>query len=532
MLKRVLSEILCAVILAGTVSGCASKTGKTSSSSQSSSSQATATEAFKLPLTAKPTSVTWATPDSYYAPASLNSGLAIWPEIEKKTNVKVNWQVVPNDQYNTSMQVKFSAASNLADIVAVPNGDPSLYGQSGLLIPIDDLIQKYAPNIQKVFEENPGVKAAHTSPDGHIYGLTPIMADLPEPWLVRKDWLDKLNLKEPDTLDDWVAMLQAFKDKDPNGNGKKDEIAFCASPSWFGEAFGLPIASPATSEFEVVDGKVSYAWTDPKMVDLLTFVNKLYTKGLLDPDYGNQSAEGIESKVANNRVSSYVMYFDWGMDWEKELQKAGVADARYIPVMPPKGPNGHREIIDSGLVDGGFTSISKDCKDPVTAIKLMDYLWSPEGQRYLAWGIEGKTYTMENGKPKFTEFVTNNKDGLGVSDALRTVGAWPTIPWVQQKDQYQQMLDMNDDYKNFASMIKPITIHPFPIILPSKEETDRLTVLENDITTYRSEMYVKFVTGKEPISNFSKFVETLKGMGLDEFVQIKQKQYDRYVSVK
>lgn len=182
----------------------------------------------------------------------------------------------------------------------------------------------------------------------------------------------------------------------------------------------------------------------------------------------------------------------------------------------------------TNVIDKRFSSITKACKDPVLAVKFLDYLWSEEGIRYLAWGIEGKTYITENGGPTFTEYTKNNPYGLGISDTLRSVGAWPTVPWVQQREEYVDMLSLFPEFKNFPQLIGPILKEPFPMLLASKEEYERLMMLERGITNYREEMVDAFIIGKEPIENFQDYVDTLEQLGLKELLSIKQKQYEHY----
>lgn len=493
---------------------------------------------FKLPLTDKPATIKWATVENWYPPASLTSGLPVWKEIEKITNVKIEWDVAPDAQYITAMQTRLAAATDLPDIVRVPGGDPTAYGQADVLIPLEDLIQKYAPNVQKVFARDPEAKKLMTSGDGHIYGLAPIIREssyvMPNYFTIRKDWLDQLGLKVPDNLDDWYNVLKEFKEKDPNGNGKPDEIPWGNDPLFFGEAFGLHLWASAWQGgyWADKDGKVFYQWTDPRMKELLIWLNKLYKEGLLDPDYGNPSAENFQTKVTKNLVGAMNNWPDLTYAWAKILRSSGAPNAHYIPVVPPAGPKGDRSMEGYGIVDMGFQGITKDSKDPVLAIKLMDFLWSEQGIKFMAWGIEGKSYTEENGKLKYTDWVMKNPDGLGMSDALRTLGAWPTIPWIQQRDTYLQMLAADPDFANAPELVKPYLVDPFPPLLATKEEQERLTVLQNDINTYRSEMITKFIIGQESLDNFDTFVETLKSMNLDELVAIKQKQYERTMGRK
>lgn len=487
-----------------------------------------------ISVTNKPTVIRWATHENYYEPARLNSNLEVWQEIEKKTNIKIMWEVLPFVQYDAAMSVKLASGANLPDMVVVPNYDPTPYGQSGLFIPIEDYIEKYAPNILKIFKSNAEYRDLMTSTDGHIYGLAPIVkgsADTLQPtFAIRKDWLVKLNLMEPTTLNDWVDVLRAFKDSDPNGNGLKDEIPFMSSPYYFSEAFGLQLKSG--SDYFVKGKEVKYQWAEQSMLDYLAFVNKLYNEGLLGYNYWNRPVQTLQSYVVSDRVGSFVSYPDWVNSWGKKLNAKTNNKSKYIPILPPMGTNGERSLDTTTAVDKRFSSITSSCKEPVNAVKLLDYLWSEEGVRYLAWGIEGKTYKIENGVPKFTDFVTQNPNGLGMSDALRSVGAWPTIPWIQQREQYEQMLSLFAGFENFSKDIKPILKEPFPMFLAGKEEQTRLMHLENGINNYREEMIDNFIIGKEPLSKFKEYINTLKGMGLDELLKIKQKQYDRYLEQK
>lgn len=539
MLKRVNSLILVLVMLLSTVvAGCGKKAAETKPV-DNAGKQTGQVEPFKLPLTSEKKTLVWATRDSWYAPASYNSGLEVFKKMEEATNVHIQWDVNASD-YATKMKLRLTSGTNLPDIVAVP-GDPTAYAESGVIIPLEDLIAKYAPNIQRIFKEYPGVKETFTGPDGHIYTLSAITKEgdeaNPFTWVIRKDWLDKLGLKMPVTLDDWYNVLTAFKQKDPNGNGKPDEIPLFEQPTIFGEAFGINLSSG--SDFQVVDGKVEYKWADPRMPEYLAYANKLYKAGLLDKDYVGQSdpndeaysSDDQQSKVAKNIVGAYFNAPDWSTAFQKPLIDSGVKDASYVPIIPAKGDKGDCFLTTgTGALPRG-TGITKACKDPVLAIKLLDYMWSEEGIRYLAWGIEGKTYTMVDGKPQLTQDVLNNAKGLGASDVLRTVGAWPTFPWVQQRAQYDQMMAGAKEFKGFPDYIKPVLKTEFPATRGTKDETDRVAAIDADLKTYREEMIAKFTIGKEPLSNFPKFIEKMKEMGLDEMVQIKQTQYDRYTKL-
>ncbi len=108
-----------------------------------------------------------------------------------------------------------------------------ILAEQGVALPLNDYIEKYGVETKKMFETNPAIKALITLLDGKIYGM-PHYNDcyhcsMSQKMWVYKPWLDKLGLKVPETTDEFEAMLKAFKEKDPNGNGKADEIPMSGS---------------------------------------------------------------------------------------------------------------------------------------------------------------------------------------------------------------------------------------------------------------------------------------------------------------
>lgn len=494
-----------------------------------------AAEALTLPLMAEPVEVTWATVENWFPSASYADGLEVWETIAEKTNIRIKWEVLPDEQYLVSMQTRLAAGQNLPDILRVPGGDPTYYGQMGLLLPLNDLIEEHAPNIKWYFNEKyPITGKLMKSGDGNYYGIAPIIIEssrvMPNYFMIRKDWLENVGLEPPTNTDEWLTMLRAFKEKDANGNGDpNDEIPWANDPLFFGEAFGLHLwASTWQGGFFTDDaGKVYYQFTDDRMVDLLKYLSLMWSEGLIDPDYGNPSAETLLSKFMRNTVGSMHNWPDYGIGWPQRM-KTEYPDAKLIPVVPPKGPNGDQSLEGYGSVDAGFAGISKDCKNPEAAIKVMDFMWSEEGRRLLAYGIEGTTYEMVDGQPVYFDVVIKNPEGMGASDVLRTYGAWPTIPWVQQEGSYVQIMAADEDWKDAAqTCLAPFYVEPFPWMLATKEEQDQLSVMLNDINTYRSEEITKFIRGERSIDTFEDFKMEMEGMGLAQVLAIKQAQWDR-----
>lgn len=543
--KTGLSVISAVMVAAVTLTACGSnKEARKPAAGEGSSTPPAASgpaEGYTLPIV-KDGSVTlsiavrdFAPPDSY------TKGFPVWQEIEKRTGVKIDWRVTPNDQYNDVMNVKLAAGKDLPDIITLPTADPVKTADDGLIVPLDNLIAKYAPNITKFLKDNPEVDKKMRSPDGKLYAISSVTSGSayadPYGFLIRQDWLDKLGLQQPKTLDDWYNVLKAFKEKDPNGNGKADEIPF--SPdlklrglTLFGGAKGLHLFY-SSGYYPDANGKVQFEWLKPEAKELIEWLNKLYKEGLIDAEFMTRTTDSNTANITRSQVGATNRFLNGKPKFEAAMKKAGDTAALWNMTLPPSGPNSKGFYEKYGPISGWF-SISKDAKNPEAAIKFLDYIYaSEEGNRLVTFGIEGKTYTMVNGQPKYTEFAYNNPDGKDINAVLRSVGASPTMPWIRASEgplslSVKEIMDLDPKSAEQANKVKDYLIVANPFSLPSVEESEILSRYLTEITTYVDSTLAKFVTGVEPI-DWNKFTSQVKALGIDKVLEVKQKQYDRFV---
>lgn len=224
---------------------------------------------------------------------------------------------VDDASWNEKKNLAF-AAGELPDFFmtngALTSNDVMNYGQQGQLIPLNDLIDAYAPNIKKFLDANPEVKKSITDPDGKIYalpGVNPVKreASIGRYW-INKPWLDNLGLEMPTTLDEFYTVLKAFKEKDPNGNGKADEIPASGSVSnpismIVLSALGLTESSANGISLDKSDTKVIYAPEQPEYKEYLIFMNKLFKEGLIDPEYFTQNIQAYRGKAQQGLVGFF-----------------------------------------------------------------------------------------------------------------------------------------------------------------------------------------------------------------------------------
>ena len=149
-------------------------------------------------------------------------------KVAEKAGVTIDWNLVSPTNYVNSISPMLAAGTDLPDIVELPDLDPNMtYIQSGLFVPLDEYIDQYMPNYKKYLEENPDVKASLTAEDGHIYYVPQtVVTDNYQPcMMINMQWLNELGMEVPKTLDEFVAVLKAFRDNDMNGNGDTtDEV--------------------------------------------------------------------------------------------------------------------------------------------------------------------------------------------------------------------------------------------------------------------------------------------------------------------
>lgn len=510
-----------------------------------------AAEEYTLPLgDYDNTFLNVATYDNYYTAASYADPLPVLEEIEKRTGVQINWDCMPSGQYNEPMRVRLAAGKDLPDIVQIPGASNAykteIYALAlqGTLIPLEELIREHAPNIAKlIWEEQPELGKAFTAPDGHIYHIAQnylgTNAAGSRSLLLRTDWLDTLNLEVPVTIDDWYNVLKAFKEGDPNGNGLADEIAISAFSKnglteygYLATAFGL--AAPGTKYIDD-NGTVVCQYDLPDFKDFLAFLNKLYAEGIMDPEYTLGAEAKMNALASKDILGCCSHYAEFALLWSGTARSAGNPNsekAEYHLVVPPMPQDGSDiRMIDRTMV-GHTYGITKNCKDPVLAIKWLDYVYAnPEGRDMLLYGLEGLTYTVdENGNKQWTEYVANHPDGLNVASALRSVGAFPAQ--FSNRTIEFGILYYGQETIDECKVVEKYQISPFPTIMSTEEEIDLITALSADIDTYENEMIQKFVTGQVSLDEFDKFRATVRAMGGDELTAIYQQQLDRYYNAQ
>lgn len=450
-------------------------------------------------------------------------------ELGKRTNVYWKMELAPisnaAERYNIMM-----ASSELPDVVNYQFVDIMMYAEKGAFEPLDELIEQYAPNLKSVLDEDPSYRKTLKGNDGKIYVVPNVGAiKVSEVFYLRQDWLDKLGLDTPKTIDDWYEMLKAFKERDPNGNGEKDEIPYSVRNKRnnlmvFGYAWGLQ-----DDEFFIEDGKVKYGAADPRMKELITWLAKLYSEGLIDPNYLTNDAKLWEANFVNGKSGAT---HDWISRINSFNANVGKVDpsADFRAVLPPVGPAGKpmtRHQQEKLRIDSASAAIASTSKYKVEIMKMFDYMFSEEGNLLMNFGIEGVHYKMENGYPKYTDIIMNDPDGRAPNVMTGVFGISRDIP-LKKDIRYEEQVVLLPASAEAVKMYEPVIVPPYPKLKFTDDEQEVLNAKYTEIKTYVDEMLDKFITGYEPIDKFDAFVKKLYDIGLEDVIKIHEDALARY----
>lgn len=524
-MKKILSIILASAMLLS-VAGCDGNGGGKTAVKVEDAKYGT-----EYPIQSDNTLTYWMGLTSNITTSASNYGdLPVAKELNKRTGINVEY-VHPS---LTNKQEKFNlmvASGELTDIIDYHwdyyPGGPQKAIEDGLILPLNDYIKAYAPNLQKLLDENPELLKECTTPDGDIYALGTVMID-PRLYttagpILREDWLEELNLEIPETIEEWEVVLRAFKEK----KGATAPLSVDLSAIIWGAFTG---AFETKFDFYHIDGEVKYGPATPEYKEFLTLANKWYNEGLWDPNF---STIDTATKTAN--MINGVTGATWGAlgGGIGTYMKAANEEGYSLTGAPyPTHKKGEKPMFGQYPAHFGTSiAISTQCKDIELAMKLLDYGYSEEGSLFFNFGTEGVSYNMVDGYPTYTEEITKNPDGLSMSQALQKYSqggqGGPFVQDVRYLEQYASMPQQRSAWEKWPNTDSG-KYNVSQKVFVDDEYSSEYATLMTDIETYATEMYVKFISGTESLDNYDKYIENMKKIGLDRLLEIKQIAFDKY----
>ncbi len=507
-----------------------------------------------MPLTEEPVTYT-----AMIVPHALDTGdaneKAVYIAREEKTGVHIDWEVVPATSSAERKATTF-ASGDLPDMFVGMLGanDVLTYGMAGALLPISDYLE-YMPNFASILENMPAVKSAVTMPDGKIYSIPQI--NMWSTWpgngvyarstiMVNKNWLDALGLAVPTTTDEFIEVMRAFRDNDPNGNGIADEIPLSFIYDGWSENPGAFLFGPFGIvgngyQLNVEDGKVFYAIQDERYVEAIKFANTMWEEKLIDPEVFTHDQARFYAKGLDE-TELYGAFVDWSggsvVGNEKAFgadNKPNTGDETYIAIEPLTGPNGDKVWSNQSAGINGFRMcIASTCENPELLCKWADALFVADEGIEEIWGQFG-THNLKNDDGTWTR-ISNPTDVNGDEWLLQTTTrGLPALITdevvanisVQYPDGTVGKKADENKYQ-LASVYAPYCVKEFytdPLL--TAEANERISVLWTPIYNAMVEKEIAWIMGESDVeAEWASFNENLNAMGLAEIVEIRQAAMD------
>lgn len=426
-------------------------------------------------------------------------------KIEEATNTELEIIQVPTKELDKKLNILL-ASGERPDIIQCETD--TMEGQllsSGILLPINKYWDKY-PNIKAARDEETWNLMRYT--DGNIYSIG-IKTQNPLAIIAyRKDWLDKFGIDVPQTLEEYYSFAEKIANEDPDGNGKDDTYAFggylTIDKVWFDHIFGAFGALPNFWMYK--DGHIVNGSVDPRMKDAIKYLNKMYEEGLIDPEFVTDDPNRWKQKVKSGIYGAGVVkihIFDHNncLNYYKAFkEKNPKGEYVYGPILKggTDNPIGIRMANRRGWLR---TFISKDSNNIDACLRLINYLMSEEGNRFVQYGVEGEHYKWDD--DRLVKLIDDKKSN---ELDLNKFFIGNTVLFDHSSS---ELFDAFEFAKNIsvASPVDGIFIEELNEIYPKLQE----------ITNIR---YIEMIVGEREIDGgFEEFIKEWKLSGGDELTE-------------
>ena len=487
----------------------------------------------------------------------------IFKRLEEKTNVHVNWKAIQSDQWGDKISLEMANLKTLPEFVfsaGFNDTDLLKYAKQGVIINLEEYIDKYMPNLCKVFEQAPEYRTMCTDADGHIWALPWIeqlgyektaiqtIGNMP---FINKWWLDYLKLDVPHTVDEFEQVLIAFRD---NADALKKEFGIdgeiipmsCIIGSGnedcrvltngFGEGYG----DPDDGRHIVVDndGKVICSAMTEGYRKGCEWLHKLYTEGLIDKEAFTQE---WATYVAKGKAGRYGVCFSWDVANIATVSMDDlIAGEGWIPLPMLKA-----DVLNLTPVTGSYTSgfdrgrcvVTVNAKNPALVCAWLDQMYDPMQSPQNNWGTYGEDDefdifemgTNDAGEPMLKHTWLGDASPVEVREA-ECVGG----PLAILDSYYGKYVTCPDDAQYRLDWIKNVYTpdmhakYVYPNVFMSTEDTKTISNLNADIYKCINSFRADAIMNGFDDAAWEKLQSDLHAYKIDEYLAIYQKYFDAF----
>ena len=463
----------------------------------------------------------------------------VWTEnlffqrMEERTGIHVEPK-----QYLTEASWQAAKDAMLAGTVELPDAffkadmtthETRAWFEAGKIIDLKPYLEEHAPNLWALLYANPEWLEAVTLPTGEIVALPAIdPLQFTNAMWINSVWLQRAGLTVPTTAEELVKVLRVFRDRDMNGNGKRDdEVPLTFSSLWdlrfLAHAFGIN----ANDYYITTDanGVVSQILTTDENRAFLTWLHEMWEEELLDGN-GFSGLRDLALKTSQQEEDADIVYGVMMSSSPAQLVSA-TAMKEYI-LLEPLVYNGRQTYRDlTGDIIRGTFVITSACADPASLLKWVDYLYTEDGFILSEAGLADEEFYYNDDGTWLWE--TTKETLLSTVLPAATIRSGITMPGVSSVD-FQLRIDDTATLQVVKSLLqlKQIDQLPYPQVYLTQEQQSRVDELIWNIGKYAEYQMVWFVTGDTEINDetWNAFCQQVKALGIDEMVSIWQTAAD------
>lgn len=468
--------------------------------------------------------------------------LWFFKELEAKTNIHIEWEVVKDADWKTKLNLMF-ASGEYPDIIIRGEIDSiEEYGVTqGILVPLDDYLAEYMPNYYSRLQMN-NANAAIPASDGKTYwigNLTAQNVNHDGNHFINKAWLEKLGLEMPTTIDELTEVLRAFRDGDPNGNGEKDEIPMSAADlihqtqgvyTHFAN-FGVPLTRWVYACIDD-DNKVVFPGYMDGFRAACEWLNLCYAEGLLDPESITQDSNVWGTKMNAGQVgyTTYLRLINTALTPEIAGQ--------FTSLIPPASQYGVKvpRILEVPSMGAALTTANKHIPE---TLRWLDAQFETETMMVSVNGpireggpIEPTMKINDEGKYEIVYIPENN----GLYQYVPVYHGQFFAPGDYYFDIYEmpphrvERYNYSREYEEAGVLEKNSFDYLYRLVKLDSESQLEATRLFNEIEKFMKESIANFITGGVTDESWQTFLDTAKAVGADRYVELYQKAYDDYLA--
>lgn len=475
---------------------------------------------------------------------------------QEKLGIKMETTLLGGDaaNYDTKLRLVLTGSEELPDVFPV-------YGtqmiadmiESGRVKELDEDIEKYMPErLKEIYDKYPETFYP-VMKDGKTYGIAcaPTLTE-GQVMIIRQDWLDKLGLQAPTNLDEFEAVIKAFTEGDPDGNGKQDTYGFTYAgdsiynTGWVADPVNLFSANSGKqipgSWQEDENGDLAYGSINEGNKKTLERMAQWHASGWIFQEAAATGAWDAMMQFTEGKAGIFI-----GRPWS--IVSVGdvksVAPEAVIKAYPNILQDNGEPTYQAAQTNDGWLMFNKDFNNMEAFFTYYDWIYDAAfGTGDFQYGyLEGYDYDLVDDKvvydstlfdPPVTDpFMPGKSTVLKNTPALDSMQAYADVSegkaaessaQIKAEVDFEVVPEMSEGYVVANQERDQLLSNLF-----NGEPTDTMKKNWEQLQTMEKQVYTNIIYGKESVDAFDKFVEDWKAQGGE---QITKEVNEWYKSVK